>query len=134
MQNHNFSPNFRLLLDHKIPMRDGVNLSADIYLPTADQGPWPVLLLRTIYNTKDPRYLSWTDKFVESGYAVVMQNCRGRHDSDGDWEPYTCELPDGFDTHEWIGEQSWCNGKIGTFGLSYPARPGSSAESVDAHC
>lgn len=108
------------MLDHKIPMRDGVNLSADIYLPTAGDGPWPVLLLRTIYNTKDARYLGWTDKFVESGYAVVLQNCRGRHDSDGDWEPYNCELPDGFDTHEWIGQQTWCNGKIGTFGLSYP--------------
>ncbi len=108
------------MLDQKVPMRDGVNLSADIYLPKTDDGPWPALLLRTIYNTKDARYLSWTDSFVDAGYAVVLQNSRGRHDSDGDWEPYTCEYPDGYDTHEWIGQQPWCNGKIGTFGLSYP--------------
>ncbi len=95
-------------------------LSADIYLPTTNDGPWPALLLRTIYNTKESRYLDWKEKFVQSGYAVVMQNCRGRHDSDGTWEPYTCEIPDGFDTHEWIGQQAWCNGRIGTFGMSYP--------------
>lgn len=115
-----FSPHFKLLLDHKIPMRDGVNLSADIFLPTTGDGPWPTLLLRTIYNTKEKRYLDWTERFVRSGYAVVLQNCRGRHDSEGTWDPYVCEIPDGYDTHEWIGQQEWCNGKIGTFGLSYP--------------
>lgn len=108
------------MLDHKVPMRDGINLSADIYLPPDGDGPWPVLLLRTIYNSKDARYLSWTDSFLKAGYAVVLQNCRGRHDSDGDWDPYNCEIPDGFDTHEWIGQQPWCDGNIGTFGLSYP--------------
>ncbi len=120
MPNQPFSTRFKLLLDHKIPMRDGVNLSADIYLPAISDGPWPVLLLRTIYNSKDARYLSWTDQFLDAGYAVVLQNCRGRHDSDGDWDPYNCEYPDGYDTHEWIGRQEWCDGNIGTFGLSYP--------------
>ncbi len=115
-----FASNFTLQLDQKIPMRDEVELSADIYLPNNDEGPWPVLLLRTIYNSKDARYISWTEKFVEAGYAVVLQNTRGRHDSDGEWEPYTCEFEDGFDTHEWIGRQPWCDGNIGTFGLSYP--------------
>lgn len=101
-------------------MRDEVNLSADIFLPTDGKRPWPTLLLRTIYNTKERRYLDWAERFVKSGYAVVLQNCRGRHDSDGDWDPYVCELPDGYDTHEWIGQQAWCDGNIGTFGLSYP--------------
>jgi hypothetical protein len=103
-------------------MRDKVNLSADVWLPpkSLGDGPWPVLLLRTIYDNQEARYIEWTRQFTARGYAVVMQDCRGRGDSDGDWEPYVCELYDGYDTHEWIGEQSWCDGNIGTFGLSYP--------------
>jgi putative CocE/NonD family hydrolase len=114
---------FRLMLNRKIPMRDGVDLSADIYLPNPASDAverYPALLLRTIYHSKDPRYVKWAVGFVRRGYAVVLQDCRGRHDSDGTWEPYTCEIPDGFDTHEWIGAQPWCDGQIGTFGVSYP--------------
>jgi uncharacterized protein len=110
---------FRLMLNRKIPMRDGVELSADIYLPHGG-GRHPVLLLRTIYHSKDPRYVRWAVGFVKAGYAVVLQDCRGRHDSDGTWDPYFCEVPDGFDTHEWIGRQPWSTGRIGTFGVSYP--------------
>lgn len=112
----------RLMLNIPVPMRDGVNLSADIWLPDSSQGdgPWPVLLLRTIYDNQEARYIGWTREFTARGYAVVMQDCRGRGDSDGDWEPYVCELYDGYDTHEWIGEQEWCDGNVGTFGLSYP--------------
>jgi len=112
---------FRLMLARKIPMRDGVELSADIYLPNeAAPARYPALLLRTIYHSKEPRYVAWAVGFVKAGYAVVLQDCRGRHDSDGKWDPYACEIPDGYDTHEWIGRRSWCNGRIGTFGISYP--------------
>ncbi|MCH8115843.1 MAG: CocE/NonD family hydrolase [Chloroflexi bacterium] len=112
----------RLMINIPVPMRDGVDLSADIWLPASSQGdgPWPVLLLRTIYDNQEPRYMGWARKFTERGYAVVMQDCRGRGDSGGEWEPYVCELNDGYDTHEWVGQQSWCDGNIGTFGLSYP--------------
>ena len=110
---------FRLLIDQAVPMHDGVRLSADVYLPSTG-GPFPALLLRTIYDNQEPRYIRWTRRFVEAGYAVVLQDCRGRHDSEGQWDPYMCELEDGFDTHEWIGRQEWCDGQIGTFGLSYP--------------
>jgi putative CocE/NonD family hydrolase len=109
----------RLKLDVKVSMRDGVLLSADIYRPpTGDT--FPVLLLRTIYDNQQGRYVEWARSFVQAGYAVVMQDCRGRFDSDGVWEPYIHETEDGYDTHEWIGRQPWCNGKIGTFGISYP--------------
>jgi uncharacterized protein len=114
---------FRLMLDRKIPMRDGISLSADIYLPNrrgSGEERYPVLLLRTIYHCKEPRYVRWAVGFVKRGYAVVLQDCRGRHESDGVWDPYVCEIPDGFDTHEWIGRQQWSNGEIGTFGVSYP--------------
>ena len=112
----------RLMINIPVPMRDGVNLSADIWLPASSQGdgPWPALLLRTIYDNQEPRYMGWTRKFIERGYAVVVQDCRGRGDSGGEWEPYVCELNDGYDTHEWVGQQSWCDGNVGTFGLSYP--------------
>lgn len=112
----------RLMINIPVPMRDGVNLSADIWLPASSQGdgPWPTLLLRTIYDNQEPRYMGWTRKFIERGYSVVVQDCRGRGDSGGEWDPYVCELNDGYDTHEWVGQQSWCDGNVGTFGLSYP--------------
>jgi putative CocE/NonD family hydrolase len=107
------------MLDRPVPMRDGMDLSADIWLPpTGDR--FPALLIRTPYNNADARFLAWADAFVAAGYAVVLQDCRGRHDSDGVWDPYVCELEDGYDTHQWVGAQPWCDGQIGTWGLSYP--------------
>ena len=111
-----------LMLNIPVPMRDGINLSADIWLPPSSRGsgPWPALLLRTIYDNQEARYIGWAREFTNRGYAVIMQDCRGRGDSDGEWIPYVCELYDGYDTHQWIGEQDWCDGNLGTFGLSYP--------------
>ena len=109
----------RLMLHQPVPMRDGVVLSADIWLPPAGDR-FPALLIRTPYNNADARFLAWMDAFVAAGYAVVLQDCRGRHDSDGVWDPYVCELEDGYDTHQWVGAQPWCDGQIGTWGLSYP--------------
>ena len=105
-------------MDVKVPMRDGVLLSADIYTPPTG-GPFPTLLVRTIYDKQAERYLAWTERFVEAGYACVMQDCRGRHDSDGAWEPYVHEDDDGHDTIEWIGAQPWSDGNVGMFGVSY---------------
>ena len=111
---------FRIQLDVKTPMRDGVRLSADIYLP-ASVGPFPTLLQRTPYNNQSARYVhDFVPRFVRNGYAVVIQDSRGRHDSDGEWRPYLDETNDGYDTQQWIGAQPWCNGNIGTFGSSYP--------------
>lgn len=111
------SGDIRVQLDRKVPMRDGVLLSADIYLPP-ETGPFPALLCRTIYDNQG-RYVEWVERFVRGGYAVVIQDCRGRYDSDGTWEPYVCEANDGYDTQEWLGRQLWCDGTVGTFGISY---------------
>ena len=108
----------RIQMDVKVPMRDGVSLASDVYLPP-EGGPFPALVIRTIYHKQDGRYTAWTKRFVDAGYAVVMQDCRGRHDSEGAWEPYVHEEDDGFDTHQWMGSQSWCDGNVGTFGVSY---------------
>ena len=104
-------------IDVRIPMRDGVLLSTDIYLPKSG-GPFPRLLLRTHFDNQSSNLIEDAQRFVERGYAVVMQDCRGRHDSYGEYVPYVNEAFDGYDTQEWIGAQPWCDGNIGTFGIS----------------
>ena len=69
--------------------------------------------IRNIYNNADRRYLVWMEPFVDAGYAVVIAGLPRPHDSDGIWDPYMCELTDGFDTHEWVGRQPWCDGQVG---------------------
>jgi putative CocE/NonD family hydrolase len=102
----------------KIPMRDGVRLAGDIYRPAAP-GKFPALLLVAPYWKQNPRYLPLAAHFARRGYAVVIVDSRGRHDSEGQWEPYINEPRDGYDIQQWLGQEPWCNGTIGTFGTSY---------------
>jgi uncharacterized protein len=106
--------------DVAVPMRDGVTLRADILRPRGD-GPFPVLVYRTPYG-KEPALEEYTtfQHAVERGYAVVVQDVRGRYASDGEFRPYQNEGRDGYDTIEWAARQPWSNGAVGTFGLSYP--------------
>ena len=103
--------------DVPVPMRDGISLSADIYLPANAAGPWPVILWRTPYdnNIVTEHGFYW----AQQGYAFVAQDVRGRYDSQGDFVPWENETDDGYDTLEWIGQQSWCDGNIGMSGTSY---------------
>ena len=105
-----------------VPMRDGVVLRADVYRPPGP-GKHPVLIMRTPYG-KDDVIASGSEPTVlrgaRQGYAVVVQDVRGRYHSDGDFNPYRNEGKDGYDTIEWAAAQLWSNGKVGTFGLSYP--------------
>lgn len=101
----------------KIAMRDGTQLAANIFRPVGE-GPWPVLLIRTPYGKQDDKWQGG-GSFATKGYVLVVQDCRGRGQSGGEWEPFLHEAADGFDTQEWIGRQRWCNGKIGTQGGSY---------------
>lgn len=103
--------------DVKVPMRDGVELAANIFRPNGD-GPWPVILIRTPYGKQGEKW-NGGEEFATKGYVLVVQDCRGRGKSGGEWEPFLHEAKDGFDTHEWIGKQPWCNGKIGASGGSY---------------
>ena len=109
-------PGVRITLDVKIPMRDGVQTSADIYFPEGD-GPFPVILVRTPYDN-----MPLAEKglvFARRGYIYVAQDNRGRYDSEGEFYPWHQEVEDGYDTRKWIANQPWCNGKIGTVGGSY---------------
>jgi putative CocE/NonD family hydrolase len=110
------------VLEKNVPvsMRDGVVLRADVMRP-AEAGKFPVLVYRTPYG-KDAAQQQYTTfkHAAERGYVVVIQDVRGRHHSDGGFRPYENEGRDGYDTIEWAAAQPWSNGKVGTFGLSYP--------------
>lgn len=99
-----------------VPMRDGVRLAADVYLPEKE-GPVPVVLVRTPYgksNDAEPYY-----RFVQRGFGVVIQDVRGREDSEGEWMPMYYEVEDGDDTLNWIAAQPWSNGDAAMTGGSY---------------
>ena len=102
----------------KTPMRDGTNLSADIYLPRA-QGTFPTVLVRTPYSNNLDQHIEKGRRLANDGYIFVVQDTRGRWDSDGDYYPVFEEAEDGYDIQEWIGQQEWSNGKIGMSGGSY---------------
>lgn len=140
-----------LLLDTiMVPMRDGVRLATDVHVPARDgqplEGPWPVILERTPYGRNRPsrseRSLAEPDEaksraevarmFVERGYVVVYQDKRGRYDSEGEYVKYLSDADDGYDTCEWLLLQAWCNGRIGTKGLSYAAHTQAALASAGA--
>jgi len=106
--------------DVAVPMRDGVRLRADVLRPFTT-GRFPVLVYRTPYgkNNALKEYMTFRHA-VERGYAVVIQDVRGRYASEGEFRPYENEGRDGYDTIEWAAVQPWSDGNVGTFGLSYP--------------
>ncbi|MBV9726970.1 MAG: CocE/NonD family hydrolase, partial [Gammaproteobacteria bacterium] len=111
-----------------VAMRDGTRLATDIYRPAqagkARQGRFPTLLMRTPYN-KEVRARAFSGSqdpvgyFAAHGYVVVMQDVRGRYQSEGHWRPWVEDGTDGYDTTAWIGKQPWSDGRIGTVGTSY---------------
>ena len=100
-----------------VPMRDGVELATNIYVPEGD-GPWPVILTRTPYDKDgiDRSVAAYNDR----GYAVVSQDVRGRYDSEGENRPFENDIEDGYDTVQWIASQTFSDGNIGIFGTSAP--------------
>jgi putative CocE/NonD family hydrolase len=104
---------------HKaVPMRDGVSLYADVYMPAAP-GKYPTIVTRTPYGSQRDAVHQNMMKFAQRGYAVVVQDVRGRYESDGKWEPFRDEAKDGYDTIEWAATQPFSNGKVATQGGSY---------------
>jgi uncharacterized protein len=101
-----------------VKMRDGVTLRADVYHPKAP-GKFPVILQRTPYNRAMPT--SFGLKAASMGYVGIVQDCRGRYASDGDWYPLVHEYEDGYDSIEWAAALPYSNGKVGIFGGSYGA-------------
>src|SRR4051812_34733278 len=108
--------------DTMIAVRDGTRLAADVYRPARDgkavEGRFPTLLTRTPYDKKgaanEGRF------YAERGYNVVANDVRGRYASEGTWRMMADDPADGYDVVEWIATQPWSDGKVGTFGTSYP--------------
>jgi putative CocE/NonD family hydrolase len=111
----------RIDFNQRVKMRDGVELSADIYRP--DMGDrFPVILSRTPYNKNGERPLKFGNYFASHGYIYVEMDVRGRGDSDGIFVPYRNDGIDGYDAVEWCAKQPWSNGRVGTIGGSYLGR------------
>ena len=102
-----------------VKMRDGVTLYADVYRPDVAD-PLPVLLQRTPYD-KFQGVGGGLDvlRAASHGYAVVIQDTRGRYASEGEFYPFLDEPNDGYDTVAWCADQPWSTGKVGMFGRSY---------------
>lgn len=100
----------------RVLMRDGVALVADIYRPTG-KGAFPVLLERTPYDRKREAAMAYS--LASHGYIVVIQDTRGRFDSEGEFYPFRYESQDGYDTVEWAAALEASNGQVGMFGGSY---------------
>ena len=141
---------YTLLSNVMVRMRDGVRLATDVYLPrVAGSGRGaarlPVILERTPYDKTAPSRSERTPSnskpmsradvasfFVQRGYVVVYQDCRGRYKSEGAFVKYLSDGNDGYDTCAWILEQAWCDGRIGTMGLSYAAHTQAALASASA--
>lgn len=106
--------------DVAVPMRDGVLTRADVWRP-ADAAPCPAILLRTPYDK------SWIEHHspiapglaADRGYALVIQDVRGRFASNGTFVPFRQEREDGHDSIAWLAEQEWCSGDVVMSGWSY---------------
>ena len=132
----------KTIKNYMCPMRDGVKLATDLYLPDAE-GAYQLILMRTPYDKNvfdsEPLYAHYTD-YVEAGYVVAIQDCRGANASEG------ClnlngknEHLDGYDAVEYLAAQPFCNGRVGMFGLSYfgftqMAAAGQNPSHLDAIC
>jgi predicted acyl esterase len=120
-----------------VPMRDGVRMAADVYRPKTDE-PVPIIFSRTPYN-----FATWRDgelstrtyrsawEAVRRGYAYVVMNERGRYYSEGSWDILGTPLTDAYDAFQWMADQSWSNGKLGTLGCSSTAEWQMAAASLD---
>ncbi len=109
----------RHLGNHWVPTRDGVNLASEVFLPEGGETgqKFPTIVIRTCYGKA--RDLHRATHWVNRGYAFVIQDVRGRSDSDGELVPFYHERDDAYDLFSWIAEQEWSDGNIGMWGASY---------------
>lgn len=103
-----------------IPMRDNLKLGSILYRPESNS-KFPAIVYRTPYGIDDyDSYAEFPLKAAKQGYLVFLVDVRGRLRSEGEFEAYRNEKNDGFDVIEWVARHPNCNGKVGTYGGSYP--------------
>lgn len=101
-----------------VPMRDGVKLATNVFLPDGD-GPWPIVITRTPYNKGRAEARAKQEaEYAKRGYVRIVQDCRGRFASEGNYRAFIDDMEDGYDTVEWAASQSWSSGKVGMIGGS----------------
>lgn len=115
----------RIAFGVRVPMRDGVHLACDVYLPPRNDEAnaddrWPAILMRTPYLKSNEMALDVARYYTSHGYAYVAMDVRGRGDSEGEFVPYVNDGRDGYDAIEWLAAQPWSDGALGTVGGSYP--------------
>jgi predicted acyl esterase len=110
---------FRVEVNVRVPMRDGVKLATDLYIPEGAGDKLPAIMIRTPYNRKNNTNPARI--FAGQGYAVAVQDVRGKFDSEGHFTVSANDSNDGSDTLDWMAGQPWSTGKIGTYGCSYLA-------------
>ena len=108
---------YTITRDLRVPMRDGVELLADMYAPTGRSAG--TILVRSPYGWPAPTATLSGGVFAARGYRVLLARCRGTFGSGGVFEPMVNEVDDGADTVAWMREQSWFEGRFATFGGSY---------------
>ena len=101
----------------RVPMRDGVELLADVYVPVG--GSMGTLLVRTPYGRTGSVALLTAGYYATHGYLVVNQSCRGTGGSGGDFTPFSNDIDDGADTVAWLRTQAWFGGRFALCGASY---------------
>ena len=128
MRYNGSEPEYDVVVDKDlmVEMRDGILLATDVYQPARSgrvvKGRLPTILQRTPYNKEaSGRIRGLGEWFCKRGYVVVIQDFRGRFKSEGTFYKYANLGEDSYDTVEWIAEQPWSNGKIGTIGTSFMA-------------
>ena len=115
------APTLEIHRNIEVPMRDGVVLRADLYRP-AGEGRHPVVLQRTPYDKslKSNAFMMMDPlRTAEAGFAVVVQDTRGRFKSEGTFTVFRDDIADGYDTVEWCAAQPWSTGAVGMYGASY---------------
>ena len=121
---NNFYDDVVVEKDAMVPMRDGVRLATDLYLPARNgqplPGKFPTVFHRTPYDKSDvERNSNYGRFFAQRGYVAVYQDCRGTFQSEGDVNFLLPEAEDGYDALQWIDQQPWSNGKVGSWGTSW---------------
>ncbi|HEY5761706.1 MAG TPA: CocE/NonD family hydrolase [Rhodocyclaceae bacterium] len=131
-----FADDFVVERNVMIPMRDGVLLAMDVYRPAVDDSavaePLPLVLTRTPYGKDRESTVATAEHFARHGYVAVIQDMRGRYESQGEFSKYSVLEPaDGYDTVEWLAKQAYSNGRIGMWGTSYGAHTQADAAKLD---
>jgi len=110
--------------DLMVSARDGIQLATDVYRPDG-AGPHPTLIYR-VRGSRSSAFITGLLmvhplEAVRRGYAVVIQEVRGRAGSEARWHPFVHERDDGEDCLNWVLEQPWCDGRLGSYGTAYSA-------------